>query len=590
MKKHLLIPFFLISMFLGFNAFSQSFTPIETTFNGAAFSQASWADIDNDGDLDFIVFGMTDTGTNVTTLYENKGNDEFTELENTGIEGLSTGSCAWGDYDNDGDVDLLIQGANNDIMPFTTIYKNNGNGNFEDINPGLDQVYNGNERWVDIDNDGYLDIYSAGFNNTDYEAKIYKNNGDGTFSEVTSVTLPGVINSTAEWCDYDKDGDMDFIFMGVDFNSNFLTTLYKNNGDGTFEDAGVEFPQAWLGDAAWGDYNMDGYPDLIISGFVYPGRITNLYKNNGDGTFTLADDTTFQKVSHSALEWGDYDNDGDPDLFLAGVEENDDGSWSYYTYLYDNNGDGTFKKNAFDFTAIFWGDAEWGDYNNDGKLDLLQTGYNENFLTQTVVYRNDIETVNTPPTPPDGLTAQIDSSSVTLSWNMGSDNETPAEGLSYNIYLYKYDGDTICPPNSDYSNGYRLITALMGNVCQNTSWTINGLDDGTYLWSVQAIDNAHAGSAFAEKSSFTIDVTDVESPVCVSTNVYPNPVKDVLTVNLGDINIDEISLLNTAGQVVLNKKINAKTYNLDMSSITSGVYFLKINTGNEIITQKVVKE
>ncbi len=590
MKKLLLLlnALFFISGY----GFSQVFEPIDasTSLPQVTFSQLSWVDYDNDGDLDVLVFGMEDAGSYKTGLFENKGNDTFEEVTDAGFENLGVGSCAWGDYDNDGDVDLLIQGADSNIDPFTTVYRNDGSGIFTDIEPGINQVYQGNERWADFNNDGYLDILSAGFNGTDYETKIYKNNGDGTFSEEAGITLPGVINSTVEWCDYDKDGDMDFILMGDDINGNFVTTLYKNNGDGTFEDSGMNFPQVFLSDAAWGDYNNDGYPDLVIAGFVYPGRITNLYKNNGDGTLTLVDDSTFQKVSHCALEWGDYDNDGDLDLFLAGTEENDDGSWSYYTYIYDNNGNGTFQNSGIELPPMFWGDAAWGDYNNDGKLDLIQTGYNEYYLAQTVIYKNTLDQANTKPTAPSGLTAEIDSSSVTLSWNAATDQETPQDALSYNIYLYKYNGDTICPSNSINSTGYRLTPTLMGNACQNTSWKINGLTDGTYFWSVQSIDNALEGSEFAEEGSFTIDVTGIETPVCISSDVYPNPAKDNININLGDLTIEKVSLTNVNGQTVLTKAVNAKSYNLNLQNIVPGVYFLKIKTASDIFTEKVVKE
>jgi len=588
MKKLLLFSF--IGLFSFLNTIkAQTFTAIDASSSmvQVTFSQVSWVDYDGDGDLDAFVFGMNDGGTYQTALYQNKGSDQFTLVENTGIPDLAIGSHAWADYDGDGDMDLLIQGADASVNPVSKIMINQGNGTFTDAGVNLDQVYNGNIRWMDFNNDGYLDIILAGFNNIDYETFIYQNNGDGTFTKMASIVFPGVISSTIEWADYDKDGDQDFIFMGIDFSSNFITTLYKNNGDGTFSDAGVSFPQAWLGDAAWGDYNNDGYPDLVISGFIYPGRITNLYKNNGDGTFSLVENTPFDAVSHSALEWGDYNNDGNADLFLAGKYENDDGSWTNVTKIFENNGDGTFTE-AVQLTPVNWGDAAWGDYNNDGKLDLIQSGYDEYFLCKTVIYRNDSKGSNTPPEAPTNLTVQQDSTSVTLIWDAANDTETPSEGLSYNVYLYRKNGDTLISANAILSSGFRLIPAL-GNTTQNNFMIIDGLTDGTYFWSVQAIDNAFAGSVFAAENSFTVDITNVEQPVCISSVAFPNPVKDRLVINSG-MKIIKIVLTGINGQTILTKRVNNQTTELDMSHLPQGVYFLTLESENDILTKKIVKQ
>ncbi len=578
-----------VSVFFITQTFSQTFTPLDASFLNVTFSQASWADVDGDGDLDALVFGMTDAGTYETALYRNKGNDVFEEITDAGLENLAIGSHSWGDYDNDGDVDLLIQGINGTTYMATTIlYKNNGDGTFTDAGAGLHQVYMGTVRMVDFNNDGYLDIFACGFDDNTYVTNVYTNNGDGTFTESPDISLPGVQYSTIEFADYDKDNDMDFIFMGSDINANFITKLYRNNGDGTFEDAGVSFPQAWLGDAAWGDYNMDGYPDLVISGFVYPGRITNLYKNNGDGTFTQIDDTPFEKVSHSALEWGDYDNDGDLDLFLAGQEENADGSWSYYTKIYNNN-EGTFTESNIEFPPIYWGDAAWGDYNNDGRLDLIQTGYDENGLAKTVVYRNDAKGSNTPPQPPVNLSAEVNGNTVTLSWDAGSDAETETEGLTYNAYLYNLDtGDTIWSSMADIATGYRLVLAL-GNVTQNKSWIIKDLNDGTYGWSVQTIDNCFAGSEFAPVNTFMVDITGISKPDAETVSLYPNPAKDMITLESGQ-KLKKVTLFNSTGQQVLAQPLNTTQYNLNISGLPAGIYLINIETGNKVITQKIVKE
>ncbi len=589
MKKNLrFIAGLLVMMLISGYTFSQPFTQIETEMIQVTFSQVNWVDYDNDGDMDAFVFGMDFYGTYATALYKNDGNDTFTEVTATQFEDVAIGSHAWGDYDNDGDMDLLMQGANNSVAPTVILYQNQGNDVFTEAAVSLLQVYNGSARWVDYNNDGYLDIFLTGFDDVTYVTKMYLNNHDGTFSEDTSTEFPGMINSTVEWADYDKDGDMDFIFMGIDFSSNFVTTLYRNDGNGVFADAGLVTPGVWLGDAAWGDYDMDGFTDLIISGFEYPGRITNLYHNNGDGTFTLVEETPFVGVSHSALEWGDYDNDGDPDLFLAGAYEESGGSWAYVTYIYNNNGDGTFTESGINFaTPLYWGDAAWGDYDNDGDLDIIQSGYTAMGDTKTFVFRNDNETANTPPLPPSNLAAQPDSSMVVLNWDAGSDNETPAEGLSYNAYLYKQFYDTIWSPGAMISGGYRLVPAL-GNVTQNTSWKILGLGTGTYFWSVQSVDNGFAGSQFAAEGSFTIELTGVnQRPAESSVEVSPNPAVNFINISAKH-KINTVTVFNRTGQKVLGLSADAEHCRLNVEGLPSGLYLLHIETSEGVFYRKAI--
>ena len=193
---------------------SQPFTDINANIIQVTFSQTGWADYDNDGDLDVLIFGMNSSSTYETGLYRNDGNDTFTEVTPSPFDNIAIGSFSWGDYDNDGDIDLLIQGANNSVSPVTKLYQNKGSDDFTEVSTGIIQVFDGSVRWADYNNDGYLDMLVNGFDNNEYVAKIYKNNQDGTFSEETSAILSGAIKSSIEWADYDKDGDMDFIFTG----------------------------------------------------------------------------------------------------------------------------------------------------------------------------------------------------------------------------------------------------------------------------------------------------------------------------------------------------------------------------------------
>jgi hypothetical protein len=229
---------------------------------------------------------------------------------------------------------------------------------------------------VDYDNDGYYDLFIP----DGVEAKLFRNKGDGTFEDVTAQAglagLDGV--SVALFADYDNDGYKD-LFISRSFKPN---QLFRNRGDGTFEDVTA---QAGIGAdncttvAAWVDYNNDGWLDLYVGRYLDPrkdipstfyarnGEPNQLYRNNGDGTFTNV--TKEAGVGEVGLclgvAFGDYNDDGYPDLFVA----NDFGRKT----LYRNNGDGTFTDVTVQTGTLAYGagmSATIGDYDNDGRLDL----------------------------------------------------------------------------------------------------------------------------------------------------------------------------------------------------------------------------
>ena len=366
MAKGLLL---FISSFIGILSFCL-ITHAETTFtnvsleagindNGHGYSVV-FADYDNDGNLDIYLSHWGDS-PQPNKLYKNNGNGTFTDVaEKAGVACRSkTASSIFGDYDNDGDLDLyLINGWRN------TLYKNNGDGTFSDV---TDEAGVGDQRdgkvgiFWDYNNDGHLDIYATTWGQG---VKLYKNNSDGTFSDV-SGKVGDVLSRgghSAAVGDYDNDGDLDL----------FAPVPYRNNGNGTFTNVTKEAGMEWIdvvGGVTLGDYNNDGNLDVYI---VIDGKGI-LYKNNGDGTFSdvtkkagvgLPGIGRSSDCCHSAV-FVDYDNDGYLDLY--DVDE----------YLYRNNGDGTFTnvikeagiESGVANVQFRWG-ASFGDYDNDGDLDL----------------------------------------------------------------------------------------------------------------------------------------------------------------------------------------------------------------------------
>ena len=386
-----------IALFITFSTFSikaQSFEEISSSFPGLSFSVSAFGDFDGDGDLDLYLSGMDASSAIVGGLYVyDAGN--FTLSTSSNIPPVYMGSADWGDADGDNDLDLVIMGADPSYSDIAKVFKNNGDGTFTDFNAGLPPAEQGEIRFADFDGDNDLDISLTGIGAADRITKLYENDGSGGFSELTSVSLPGMNNGRIKWADYDNDNDLDFVLTGYDDaaggSNSFYSEIYTNNGDGTFSVSGISLHQGWLGDTEWGDYNNDGNIDLIISGTGGDGteRFTLLYKNNGDGTFTELD-PGFPGVSHSGLEWADFDGDGDLDLFIVG-ETTTPGDGNSISKIYNNDGNDEFSDSGLDiFNFSYFGDADSGDFDGDGKADLVITGYSEASYgsASSAVYRN----------------------------------------------------------------------------------------------------------------------------------------------------------------------------------------------------------
>ncbi len=582
---------------------AQSITNINAGLVGLMWGSAAWGDYDGDGDLDVIITG-TDAAMGVQTkIYRNDGNDTFVEIANQPIPGTNVGDVVWGDYDGDGDLDILIEGFLADVTEFTHLYRNDGNDIFTDSGVNLIQVADGSVNFVDYNNDGALDLLVSGFDDTDYKTILYRNNGDGTFTTVTPG-LPGTIKSAFEWADYDKDGDLDVFLTGYDFNGNLLAQLYQNNGEGGFVLTANAFTGVWLGDANWGDFNNDGFTDLLLSGFTEAvSRICTIYPNNGDGTFGALTNTGLIGVSHSSTIWGDFDNDGDLDVFIGGTYESGS-NWVRVTDVFINNGDSTFTAANLNFTTdAFWGESAWGDYDADGDLDLLCNGSDDAGLPHTNIYRNESTVANTPPAPPQGLQAQVSGDTVWLSWHPASDAETPAAGLSYNIYIRNSAGQFVVSPMADVNTGWRYLPAL-GNAQQDTFWMIKNLPDGVYTWSVQAIDHGFMGSAFAQPDTFTVGAVAIHrGNVARDYHLvynYPNPFNATTNIEFqlqqsGEVELD---IYNARGQKVASPvrayltagkhRITWQAQDKQGRELASGIYIYRLKTPTQQYLGKMI--
>jgi len=472
------------------------FTLISTNLKDVAYSSIDWGDYDSDGDLDILLTGAGYPPDPISKIYQNNSGI-FTDI-NAGLTGVKNGSVDWGDYDNDGDLDILLTGLTSyPYPPITKIYRNDS-GVFTDINAELIEVNNGDVEWGDYDNDGDLDALIC--NN------IYRNN-NGSFTNI-NAGIPSSTSYSVSWGDFDNDKDLDILL-----NNN----VYRNN-NGSFTNINAGLPNVEI--SQWGDYDNDGDIDILSS---YVDKI--IIYTNESGVFN----NYYEAILTSqigAMSWADYDNDGDLDVLVTGGHF----EWTGSTYYSDVllNESGILSKIETPLYGYEESANTWADYDNDGDLDILISGgetwvddWGTVFSGATRMYRSNISITNTKPNSPTNLSTVLTDSTITFFWDKATDKETPQDGLSYNIYIGGSSlSEEINPSMSNINTGYRKVVQL-GNVNQNTSWTIKNLPTGVYYWSVQALDNGYTGSEFSTEHTFTINIqTDFTETNLVSDSLY----------------------------------------------------------------------
>ena len=308
-----------------------------------------------------------------------------------GLDKTSAGrGTAIFDYNNDGHLDVMIAAAHGGA----NLYRNNGDRTFTDVSieSGLDGCVNGFAITAgDYDNDGNVDLFVTRLGFYGGLGTLYHNNGDGTFTDVTEKA--GVKTwgpaFTACWVDYDCDGRLDLFVannLGGLFDRHIQNRLFHNNGDGTFTEvaaaAGISAGAPTIG-SCWGDYNNDGYPDLFISsGLGKP----QLFRNNRDGTFTdvSVEAGLSDYIIGSTCFFCDYDNDGWLDIVQFAWSDHEDvvhtmrngeaPSTAKVSRVLHNNRDGTFSLRTREIGLVEgWGtmSGNFADLNNDGRLDIL---------------------------------------------------------------------------------------------------------------------------------------------------------------------------------------------------------------------------
>jgi hypothetical protein len=473
------------------------------------FADADWGDFDGDGDLDLLTTGMNEGGSPEAIIYHNHAG--VLEASSATITPVWLGSCDWGDFDNDGDLDILMMGGTDVNLdnrnPQTFVYKNENN-QFVLIPESVSQLpkaWNGKARWADMNNDGSLDIVF----NTNGFSGIYQSDGKGNFTK--TYDLPFVSQyGNVDAGDYDHDGDLDLAVSGWN-GSEALVKVFRNDGNWKMHEISGDFTGVYGGNLNWADIDSDGDLDLVASGqnrFEEGGGVpTVIVYRNENGLFKPIEngELLYYTDEDGTTAAGDYDNDGIPDIIAS---THGGSSFDPMLRLLKNNGEGHFSSADVALPRIVTRVANWVDYDLDHDLDLF---------AGSDLLRNNVDEKNTPPTKPTNIQADsVYNNALYLKWNPATDNETEQAGLSYQIFVgTRSHAQEIVNANANLANGFRKIAE--GGSSKGTKTIVTNLEGGDYFFGVQSIDAAFEGSAFSDEGHF--DVIGIHGPQSSCRNI-----------------------------------------------------------------------
>ncbi len=525
-----------------------------------------WCDIDNDGDLDVALSNQDGSGF---WLYRNNGTNFTNITSSAGLGGIGAYRILWGEVTGDDYTDLILDWGSSQKL-----FGNDGDGTFTDLTSGSGLT--GNPVCIaDFDNDGSSDVLTL----TGSGCSVLLNSGSGTFTAQAAGT-------GTWWCavclDYDQDGDQD-IYLGT-YGSSDPNALLRNDGS-SFTDvtsaAGVVFGGSTTGITV-GDYNNDGYLDLYLANYSSPG--CKLFENDGDGTFTdvtAAAGVTGQTDTRTSA-FTDYNNDGWLDIFSSHHD-----FFVISNIMWRNNGDGTFSDVGAslglsgEFIGDYFGTA-WGDYNLDGDIDLFAVGHIDKWellrndqsatmpanyivleLEGTVSNRNAV-----------GAIVNADLGSLTLTRSIRG-GEGYHDFHSMPIEFGLYDATSIQTLEIKWPSG--LIE------------TYNDISANQYIYAIEGdslITGITGGSPQAGSPGLQLDCS-------------PNPCRNHLSLNYGgdagmtaELAIFDLSgrLVRSLGSGVLDGSAqNAMWNGVDDAGthVPAGVYICRLSAPSGLVTRKV---
>lgn len=561
---------------IALSSFSQTFTRINSgpVVNTPGDSRSvNWVDVNNDGWIDLMITNGPQGGQN-NFLYINDGAGGFTAVTNDTIvhDNAPSDGATFADTDNDGDLDCYV--AN--WYPTTNLfYTNSGTGTFSNIG-GTVTVSGGfceTASWGDYDSDGLVDLYvtnSAGVNKN----LLYHNNGVNSFTKITTGSMVNDIfdSRCVNWTDIDSDGDLD-LFVTNESNQN--ENIYRNDGGGVFTKITTGALVTNLRNtmsSSWGDYDNDGDLDVFLSN---DGSSNALFRNEGNLNFTkIATDTVSNTNAHSfSSAWSDIDNDGDLDLFVTN---------SFFTplkqlsFLYTNNGNGSFTRvnNTVPATDSSWSyGCAFGDYDNDGFEDLAVATVRFNSVDQPdLLYHNDGNSNNWITIKLVGITTNKSAIGTKIRVK-AIINGIPVWQLREISAQTSYCGE----------NDLRAHFGL-GNAASIDSIKVEWLGDTIETFA--NVSTNHFITIVQGQGILGIKKNKIDNNIVI----YPNPAKNYLNLFYDSNAMTEVisyEIADTKGVLILKGDILHN--HIDIEKLVAGTYTLRLKTISGITNKLFVK-
>lgn len=595
-------------------------------------SAVAVGDVNNDGLPDVFLCGQNTQGFASSSIYLNEGAAGFAEMNigNAPLEGVIYGGGAFGDSDGDGFPELLLFGWNlNKGEPRTYLYKNNGGQSFAEMNIALPRIISGFALFGDIDGDGDLDLIIGGISKTyEFITNMYKNDGSGNFSLDNSTSLPQLGRSQAVLADLNNDGHLDLVITGLDNRYNPAAFVLINDGNGGLVvKPQTELKGVYQGSVSVADVNGDGFSDLFLTGSTkYSGRLSALYINDGTGSFSQSNLSTFNNVWISSTQFADVNKDGHMDLIMTGSDLN----YQSVIHLYLNNGLNAFSEvQQTNLEGEIWGDLIMQDFDKDGDPDLIITGENYRYEGSAVYYSNTSELLPEAPVVNLGadtilcrgqhenfvLEAGSDSSGNKILWNTGdvSDKIVVDTSGTYSVVVTNIYGQssidsiTVWFKDSPELNG--IVISKLDSL--TFDFEAEGANIEEFYWNFGdgSISTESNPSHKYELSGEYIVLLIASNPcgrdtviqnlsIILSTNdisrhsrvrMYPNPSSGYLNLHSAGSPISTINVINIAGTLLINQPVapSAK-YTLDLSVLEAGNYFVRITLSDgSVFNQKL---
>lgn len=554
--------------------------------------------------------------------------------ENASVRGFSYASSAnsgitFCDFNKDGWDDITVPSVAGDPIRFFQNIQGDFEEVFLEINDPL--VRTKQIVWIDFDNDGDKDLFAT----SEFSSNALYENNDFEFTDITtSAGLPteNVYTNGGSWADYDNDGDLDLFLANRDSLFETPNMLYRNNGDGTFTNvniiSGIGNESTLCFQGTFFDYNNDGWLDLFL---INDRTITEniLYQNNGNGTFVDVSEQSGSNLVMDAMSIGieDYDNDGDIDVYITNTFDIDREIKG--NVLMSNNGDGSFEDIATDtgtrFDDTSWG-ANWLDGDNNGQLDLYVSGSsdeNSDSSRSSAFYYYNNQAFNL--IEDSGFENDLSFSYGNAIGDFNNDGYTDVLVLNqapYQCALFENKSDELLSNNwlkialegvqsnkdgygakieigTSQGIQYRFRASIESYLSQNSDTEMFGLNKSNNVDYVQVTWPSGQIDLYSDLEVNTT-YKIVEGQEILSTNVltveenltiFPNPVKNILSVKIHPSNIDgTLTIYDMLGKKIGLYILSGLNSQINLELLTKGFYVGEFTKGTKNLRIKILKE